>query len=252
MVLWGMAVCVVTVLAVLRSAPALAATRFVATTGTDAANNCLSSVSPCRTNTRALTQAVAGDVIQVAAGTYNTALGETFPLSVGVNLTITGASAVTTIVNAGGVNRVFDITAGSVGISGITITGGANVTQGAGIRNGASANLTVTDVTVDANTASAVAAGGSPATARGGGIYNFGSLTLTRVALTNNRVTATTTGGGAATAQGLDIYNGGGGSMTLTNVTLDLGRERRVPRVRRVRRPHKGSSRRAAGARTRC
>jgi hypothetical protein len=58
------------VLAVGILSPAEAATRFVATTGSDAGpNDCLTAATPCKTITHALTQAVAGDTIQIAAGT---------------------------------------------------------------------------------------------------------------------------------------------------------------------------------------
>lgn len=212
------------VLSVTSARPVQAATRFVATTGSNLGlNNCLSSGSPCKTITYAMSQAAASDTVQVTAGTYNTALGESFPLGIGINLTITGAGAVTTIVDAGGSNRVFDVTGGTVGLSGLTIRGGGNVTQGAGIRNSAGATLTVTDVTIDANTATASTSNGSAATARGGGIYNLGTLTLLNTALTYNRVEAATTAGGAATAQGIDLYNAGDGGATLTNVTTDKG-----------------------------
>ncbi|MCZ7624561.1 MAG: DUF1565 domain-containing protein [Candidatus Methylomirabilis sp.] len=83
---------------------AFAATRFVATSGNDSGNTCLSSDSPCKTITHALTQAVAGDTISVAAGTYNLALGETFPLTINKALTLTGAGAGSTILDATGAN----------------------------------------------------------------------------------------------------------------------------------------------------
>jgi hypothetical protein len=44
--------------------------RYVATTGSDAGNTCLVHANPCRTVGRAVSQAQAGDTIQVAAGTY--------------------------------------------------------------------------------------------------------------------------------------------------------------------------------------
>jgi hypothetical protein len=49
---------------------AQAADRFVATTGNDTANDCLSSVSPCRTVGYGLTQAASGDVLKIAVGVY--------------------------------------------------------------------------------------------------------------------------------------------------------------------------------------
>ncbi len=70
---------------------AWAADRYVATTGSDAANDCLASGTPCKTITYALTQAEATDVINVAAGTYDTpANGETFPLALKDGVAIIG------------------------------------------------------------------------------------------------------------------------------------------------------------------
>jgi len=47
---------------------AQAADRFVSTAGSDTANDCLSSVSPCRTVGEGLTQAASGDTVKVAGG----------------------------------------------------------------------------------------------------------------------------------------------------------------------------------------
>lgn len=57
---------------VLGAAPAAAsaATRYVATDGTDAANDCLEAANPCATPQHAVSVAVAGDVVQLAAGEY--------------------------------------------------------------------------------------------------------------------------------------------------------------------------------------
>ena len=46
------------------------ATRYVATTGSDTGNNCLSSLSPCATIAHAVSQASDGDTLDIAAGTY--------------------------------------------------------------------------------------------------------------------------------------------------------------------------------------
>ena len=51
------------------AAPALA-DRFVSTLGSDAANNCASSLTPCRTITGALAQAVSGETVKLAEGAY--------------------------------------------------------------------------------------------------------------------------------------------------------------------------------------
>src|SRR5262245_23239273 len=80
--------------------PAKAATRFVATTGADGGNSCLVSANPCKTITHTLTQAVATDTILIAAGTYGLALGESFPLTINLDLTLTGAGPGNTIIDA--------------------------------------------------------------------------------------------------------------------------------------------------------
>ncbi|MDQ1519433.1 MAG: hypothetical protein QOI55_506, partial [Actinomycetota bacterium] len=51
-------------------AAAVAVTRFVAPTGSDASNTCAAQGSPCATLGHALTQAVAGDTVQLEPGTY--------------------------------------------------------------------------------------------------------------------------------------------------------------------------------------
>ncbi|RMF69524.1 MAG: DUF1565 domain-containing protein [Cyanobacteria bacterium J069] len=60
-------------------------------TGRDDANG--SQQSPYRTIGRALRRAVAGTVVQLAAGTYSTATGETFPLVIGMGVTLVGDPA---------------------------------------------------------------------------------------------------------------------------------------------------------------
>jgi hypothetical protein len=53
------------------SDPAWAADRFVSTMGSDTANNCLSSASPCLTIGHALTQVTSGDVVKLTRGSYD-------------------------------------------------------------------------------------------------------------------------------------------------------------------------------------
>jgi hypothetical protein len=55
--------------------------RYVATTGLDGSNDCRDPGAPCRTIGHAIPQAVAGDAILVAAGTYNESLTICQPLS---------------------------------------------------------------------------------------------------------------------------------------------------------------------------
>ena len=68
------------------AAPALAsaADRYVATTGSDAANNCLTQATPCLTVQHAVLQSGNGDDVNVAAGTYPESV------TVGVSVEIDG------------------------------------------------------------------------------------------------------------------------------------------------------------------
>ena len=115
---------------------------YVTTTGSNAlGNNCQTLATPCQTITYALTQALATDTIEVAAGTYSAS--ETFPLTIAIALTISGGwnasfttQAGATIVDAGGVNAVFSITNGAgttVALSGMTIQNGTTAGNGGGV-----------------------------------------------------------------------------------------------------------------------
>src|ERR1700730_18696013 len=70
--------------------PAHGATLYVATNGNNS-GNC--QTAPCKTITYAIGQAHTNETISVAIGTYNLTLGEVFPFTVNMNLTITGAGA---------------------------------------------------------------------------------------------------------------------------------------------------------------
>jgi len=152
------------------------------------------------------------------------------------NTTISGDGVVT--VSGASSFRVFNITAGSVILSGLTITAGS-AASGGGINNAAtlfvgistisgntagnvgggihnSGTLTVTNSTIDGNTAGNVSGGihnggtltlanstisGNTATNNGGGILNAGVLSLTNSTITGNSAGV---GGGGLGAQGLD------------------------------------------------
>lgn len=94
-------------------------TRYVATTGTDS-GDCSSPASPCATIQYAHDQAVAGDTIQIAAGTY---VGNVI---INRSLTLQGADAATTLIDgdeAQTVVQFFD-TASSLTIRNLTIFNG--------------------------------------------------------------------------------------------------------------------------------
>ena len=181
------------------ASPSGAATRFVdATTGSDALNDCLSAASPCQTITYTLTQAVPNDTISVAAGTYDTALGETFPLVIAVNLTLTGAgqgscgSPGVTCIDAVGTNRVITVNGGvTATISGVTVTGGS---------------------------VSCTNSGGFSCVAQGGGLFNSGTLTLTNSTVSGNTVSCS----GSCTAAGSGLWSQGTATLTATIIAKQL------------------------------
>ena len=65
-----LAAAVMSVLVVWVTDHARAADRFVSTTGSDTANDCLVSTAPCSTVTHAVAQAASGDTVKVAGGQY--------------------------------------------------------------------------------------------------------------------------------------------------------------------------------------
>ena len=93
-------------------------------------------------------------------------------------------------------------------------THGGNMTggQGGAIYNGVSSSLTVTDSTIDQNTATDESGGGS---AGGGAIYNLGTATIRNGTITRNRQIGT-----LASDFGGGIVVGSGGSSTLANTIL--------------------------------
>ncbi len=118
---------------------------------------------------------------------------------------ISGPGASELAVSGNNLSRVFDIVAGAVAISGLTIENGnadvadiLNFGNGGGISN--LGNLTLTDSVIADNFAGF-----------GGGIYNYaGQATLTDVAVNNNQADGLAGG----------IGNRGSGGMTLTDCTV--------------------------------
>tara|TARA_R110002111_G_scaffold247140_1_gene309996 strand:+ start:270 stop:17531 length:17262 start_codon:yes stop_codon:yes gene_type:complete len=178
--------------------------------------------------------ALAGsNIIELAAGTYvlsiagiNEDQSLTGDLDIRDNLTIRGQGVGVTIIDAGALDRIFQIFAGvTLNLENLTITNGkvTDSDDGAGIRN--SGTTTLTNVEVTANhaedsggginnsglmiivdsTISLNTAGGS-----GGGIRNTGTLEVSRSTLYGN---TTVRDGGA-------LFNAGAGNVTLSNSTF--------------------------------
>ena len=148
-----------------------------------------------------------GETINLAAGTYTLSIGgtgenaaATGDLDIIRQVTISGAGAGSTIIDAGGIDRALDVISNTTTISGLTIQGGAAGSErGGGVRVGSGSNLTLQDVEVTGNASSN----------HGGGIFVSGMLTLDRVTIEGN----TGNNGGA-----IAFLGASGGS--LTNVTI--------------------------------
>jgi CSLREA domain-containing protein len=182
--------------------------------------------------------ALAGhDTISLPAGTYTLTVqgaGENASaagdLDVTGDLTINGAGATITIIDAAGIDRVFEVHPGAtVDIHAVTVRGG---NPGVGVSGGGILNrgsLALSDSIVTANT------GGN----FGGGIHNLGQMTLTAVTVrTNATVGSNLSGGGggifnegtldvdAVTVNGNTTQGRGGGiynldqALALVNCTV--------------------------------
>jgi len=120
-----------------------------------------------------------GNAITIPAGTYPGALTITGDVS------IQGAGAGTTVIDAAGSGTVLTITAGSVWLEGVTITGGDTAGSGGGIAlQGGELDLSQSEVS------------GNNADADGGGIHQSGDTLLFLLLSTVRQNTAGGSGGG--------------------------------------------------------
>jgi len=152
------------------------------------------------------------DVIQVAAGTFTFSIAgrdedfaATGDLDIRDNLSIVGAGSADTVIDAGGLDRVFQVFADvRLDITGVRIAGGDAgdlFDDGGGILS--SGVVSMTDTTVCGNSAHV-----------GGGIYNDGgSLTMAKSAVCENSATATLFSGGG-------IVNINSGTTRITDSTV--------------------------------
>ena len=127
-------------------------------------------------------------------------------LLINKDMTINGPGASSLTLSGNNASRVFNISAGTASISGVTVSNGYGDPSGGGIYN--RGTLTVTNCTISANKA------GSSSNVSGGGIYNDGTLTVTNCTISANKASVTdgSLGGG--------IYNGVNGMLTITNSTI--------------------------------
>jgi len=221
-------------------APFALATTFVVTKTTDTNDGVCDADCSLREAIIAANNNPGADIITLPPGNYVLTIAgadedaaATGDLDILDSVTINGAGAASTIVDAGGiVDRVFHILGGTVAFNNITIRNGLTPSgeNGAGIFN-ASGNLTITGCVITGNT---TAGGGNGAGifmdgftvidtttiqgnitgggGNGGGIYdNSGATTITSSTIAANSALPTGDGGG--------IYNNANG-MNLTNCTI--------------------------------
>src|SRR6266567_1903937 len=155
-------------------------TRYV--NGVSDSNNCMTPTTACKTIGHAISLAVSGDLINVAAGTY------TENLSVAFNLTVAGAGATTTIIDGGSVGRVVTISNANtlVKLSNLTLSNG-HAGYGAGILNYGTLKLDY--MTITGNTVTSASSFGDS----GGAISNIypATLTINHSTIRQNKVSST-------------------------------------------------------------
>jgi CSLREA domain-containing protein len=148
------------------------------------------------------------DVITLPAGTYTLTIagagedgGATGDLDILGDLTINGAGASTTVVDGGGIDRVFHIvSAFTVVFNNLTIQGGiANLDNGGGLLNEGTATLN-----------NCVIGGNSAPSGDGGGIYNDNVMTISGCTIAENS---------ASSGDGGGVYDNGI-SITITNTWI--------------------------------
>lgn len=209
------------------AAPTSGSQRYVATTGTDTGNDCLTQATPCATIGYAISQSVSGsvsisDTINIAAGIYHE------NIVINKYIILQGAGASSTVVDGSSTGRVIAAEAPRLSINNLTIQNGnaGGLSLGGGIFISGTGQVNIRNSFIISNTAT-----------QGGGVYasNGASIFLTRSAIYSN--TASSTGGAividlgstatitqsavvsnTATSNGGGIYNNG--TFTGTNSTI--------------------------------
>ena len=218
---------------------ASAATTFTVTRTDDPApNGCQPSDCSLREAVIAANAGSGGDTIVVPAGHFRLSipgLGEqdaaTGDLDLTKSVTITGAGARATVIDAMRSDRVFEVLGGTtVLISDVTITGGVTTDNGAGIES--VGTLTLVRDTLVGNDASGVADGGAvdssgpsltitQSTLAGneaydGGAVNYGHM----LTVTNSTITGNAAGGPGSNGDGGGIEGSSGSTALIASSTI--------------------------------
>jgi CSLREA domain-containing protein len=187
----------------------------IAAADTDIASGAMPGECPAGAGADTITFNVSGTITLLGSDVLSS-------LFIFSSLTIDGGGAIT--ISGNNTQRargVFFVVAGTVTLSGLTITAGSALPAGGGILN--DGDLTVTNSTISGNTAPN----------DGGGITNRGLLAVTNSTITGNSshhgagirnigtatITNSTISGNTSANQGGGIYNDGG-ALTVTNSTI--------------------------------
>lgn len=177
---------------VLAAVPATALAAFTVTTTADTYDATCDAQCSLRDAVSAANAAAGDDVITLPAGTYRlTRLGAqenanvTGDLDVTSVITVEGAGAGTTVIDAVGADRVIEAASGALTMRDVTVTGGALRITGPGC---------------------------APSDFEGAGIASRVDLVLQRVRVTGNRYSGTS----CSSNRGGGVNLGGGGTHTLT------------------------------------
>ncbi len=174
------------------------ATIWYVAEGGDDGNTCESWGDACETIAAAVDKAISGDTIEIAAGTYNE-----HDITVYKELTINGAGADSTIIDAAGNGRAF-YAGSTILISNMRLQNGQTTAGPSFAGNGGavfnSGTLTLQNVVMIDNNA----------VHGGGAVFNINAVTLNNVQVFSN--TAATGGGG--------IYSINSGVISITESTI--------------------------------
>lgn len=133
-------------------------TRYVAVSGSDTNNNCTQLSTPCATIAQAIGQASFADEVYIGAGTYHEsglALNDTIYLEGGwSNGFLTQGEPGDTIINGGGVTRIFDIAPGAAvrpSLHNLTLLNGSSAGPGGAIQIGSYAQPQLNNLIIQQN-----------------------------------------------------------------------------------------------------